>query len=43
MFNFLGVNIESWPNIQRWSERMLSRPAVQTILERGPRYGHDLE
>ncbi|KAI0452595.1 glutathione S-transferase [Xylaria acuta] len=41
MFNFLGVSIKDWPNIQAWSERMLARPAVQKILERGPKYGHD--
>ncbi|KAI0402331.1 glutathione S-transferase [Xylaria palmicola] len=41
MFNFLGVDIKDWPNIQAWSERMLARPAVQRILERGPKYGHD--
>ncbi|KAI1435783.1 glutathione S-transferase [Xylaria sp. CBS 124048] len=40
MFTFLGVDIQDWPHIQAWSERMLARPAVQTILERGPKYGH---
>ncbi|OTB04085.1 hypothetical protein M426DRAFT_59269 [Hypoxylon sp. CI-4A] len=41
MFSFLGVDIKGWPHIQAWSERMLKRPAVQRILERGPRYGDD--
>lgn len=40
MFKFLGVDIKSWPNIEAWSKLMLSRPAVQRILERGPTYGH---
>lgn len=43
MFSFLGVDIKDWPHIQAWSERMLKRPAVQRILERGPKYGHDLD
>jgi gliotoxin/aspirochlorine biosynthesis glutathione S-transferase len=42
MFKFLDVDIQGWPHIQAWSERMLARPAVQRILDRGPRYGHDL-
>jgi glutathione S-transferase len=40
MFAFLSVDIKDWPNIQAWSERMLNRPAVKTVLERGPTYGH---
>ncbi|MCJ1380204.1 hypothetical protein MMC17_003307 [Xylographa soralifera] len=40
MFRFLGVDIKDWPAIEQWSTRMLSRPAVKTILERGPTYGH---
>ena len=43
MFRFLQVNIKDWPHIEEWGSRMLSRPAVQAILERGPRYGHDLD
>jgi glutathione S-transferase len=43
MFKFLGVDISDWPDIETWSKRMLSRPAVQRILERGPKYGHDLD
>lgn len=40
MFSFLGVDIKDWPHIEAWSERMLDRPAVKRILERGPTYGH---
>ncbi|KAH8888281.1 PLP-dependent transferase [Thozetella sp. PMI_491] len=40
MFKFLGVNVQDWPAIEKWGERMLARPAVKTILERGPTYGH---
>jgi len=40
MFKFQGVDIQDWPNIEAWSERMLARPAVKAILERGPKYGH---
>ena len=43
MFKFLGVDISDWPHIEAWSKRMLSRPAIQRILERGPKYGHDLD
>ena len=43
MFTFLGVDIKDWPNIQAWSERILERPAVQKILETGPKYGHGLD
>ncbi|KAH6666336.1 putative glutathione S-transferase GliG-like protein [Halenospora varia] len=40
MFKFLGVDIKDWPSIEKWSERMLERPAVKSVLERGPTYGH---
>jgi glutathione S-transferase len=40
MFKFLGVDIKSWPAIERWSERMLEREAVKVILERAPKFGH---
>ncbi|KAF2446666.1 glutathione S-transferase [Karstenula rhodostoma CBS 690.94] len=43
MFKFLSVDIQRWPNIQAWSEKMLARPAVQGVLEKGPTYGHGLE
>jgi glutathione S-transferase len=42
MFRFLGVDIADWPYILAWSERMLERPAVKRVLERGPNYGHSL-
>jgi glutathione S-transferase len=40
MFEFLGVNIEDWPNIKMWGERMLERPAIQNVLSKAPGYGH---
>jgi len=40
MFKFLGVDINDWPQIERWSERMLARPAVKKIMEIAPKYGH---
>lgn len=43
MFRFLQVDIKDWPHIEKWGNRMLSRPAVQKILERGPTYGHGLD
>jgi glutathione S-transferase len=43
MFRFLQVNVEDWPHIEEWGKRMLARPAVQAILERGPKYGHDID
>lgn len=43
MFNFLGVDISKYPNIKSWGERMVSRPAVKTILEHGPKYGHNMD
>ncbi|GAW25787.1 putative glutathione S-transferase [Rosellinia necatrix] len=42
MFEFLGVSISEYPCIRRWGERMVSRPAVKAVLERGPTYGHSL-
>ncbi|KAI0153252.1 glutathione S-transferase [Xylariaceae sp. FL1272] len=42
MFEFLGVDIANYPSIQHWGERMVCRPAVQVVLERGPTYGHAL-
>lgn len=41
MFKFLGVDIKSWPMIEKWAERMLAREAVRDILERAPKFGHD--
>ncbi|KAF2675639.1 glutathione S-transferase [Lentithecium fluviatile CBS 122367] len=43
MFRFLQVEIKNWPQIEEWGNHMLSRPAVQTILERGPLYCHGLD
>lgn len=42
MFEFLGVNIKDWPNIQAWSSRMLARAAVKKVLEEAPKYGHEV-
>jgi glutathione S-transferase len=41
MFTFLGVDIKDWPGIEAWGKRMVERPAVKAVLERGPRYGHE--
>ncbi|KAL2869632.1 O-methyltransferase gliM [Aspergillus lucknowensis] len=40
MVRFLGVDIKDWPSIERWSQRMLARPAVQAVMEMGPKIGH---
>lgn len=40
MFQFLGVDIKDWPSIERWSQRMLARPAVKAAMEMGPKIGH---
>lgn len=40
MFTFLGVDVKDWPHIAAWGERMLSRPAVRAVLQKGPTYGH---
>lgn len=40
MFKFLSVDINGWPHIQAWGERMLERPAVKYVLETAPTYGH---
>lgn len=41
MFKFLNVDIAEYPEIKAWGDRMVARPAVKMILERGPKYGHD--
>lgn len=41
MFRFLGVDIKDWPQIEKWSERMLTRPAVKGVLDRAPTFGHE--
>ncbi|KAK7540281.1 glutathione S-transferase, partial [Phyllosticta paracitricarpa] len=40
MFGFFGVDIKDWPSIQRWSELMLARPAVQKVMDSAPSIGH---
>jgi len=40
MFGFLGVDIKDWPHIEEWSKRMLARPAVESVLQRAPTFGH---
>ncbi|KAF2789626.1 putative glutathione S-transferase GliG-like protein [Melanomma pulvis-pyrius CBS 109.77] len=40
MFKFLGVDIKDWPHIERWSQAMLTRPAVHEIMDRAPKFGH---
>ncbi|TPX19020.1 uncharacterized protein E0L32_011264 [Thyridium curvatum] len=42
MFNLFGVSIHDWPHIDKWSEKMLGRQAVRTVLEQAPRFGHDV-
>jgi len=42
MFKLFEVNIEDWPHIDKWSQDMLSRPAVKLVLDRAPKIGHDL-
>ena len=41
MFKFLGVDIKDWPLIEKWSQRMLNRPAVKRVLETAPSFGHE--
>ena len=43
MFKFLGVDIKDWPQIKRWSDRMLARPSVKIVMERAPTFGRDIE
>lgn len=40
MFNFFGVDVNDWPNIKRWRELMLARPAVQRVMSSAPSIGH---
>lgn len=42
MFDFLEVGIEKYPQIKAWGERMMSRPAVRSVVTRGPTYGHGI-
>ncbi|KIX09592.1 uncharacterized protein Z518_00672 [Rhinocladiella mackenziei CBS 650.93] len=40
MFKFLDVDLEKYPKIKAWGERMMERPAVRAVMEKGPTYGH---
>jgi len=40
MFTFFGVKITDWPHIADWAARMMVRPAIKAVLEKGPTYGH---
>lgn len=40
MFEFFKVDINEWPHVAKWAERMMARPAVANVLENGPTYGH---
>jgi hypothetical protein len=40
MFKFLGVDVENWPAIKKWGEKMLGREAVKVIMEKAPKFGH---
>lgn len=40
MFGFLGENVENWPKIKGWGEKMLKRQAVHDVVRKGPMYGH---
>ena len=42
MFKLFGVDIQRWPQIDKWSRNMLSRSAVKTVLEAAPTLGHDV-
>lgn len=40
MFEFLGVDISKFPFIDSWGKRLMDMPAVRSVVERGPTYGH---
>lgn len=40
MFALFSVRIEDWPHVHKWSQDMLSRPAVKAVLERASTLGH---
>jgi len=40
MFKFFSVDIESWPHIDAWSKKMLTRAAIQEIMEKAPKFGN---
>ena len=41
MFKFLDVDIKRYPHISDWAERMLAREAIQRVMARAPKIGHD--
>lgn len=43
MFKFFGVEVKDWPHIERWGIRMLARPAIELIMDKAPRIGHEEE
>lgn len=40
MFKFLSVDMQKYPHIVDWADRMLARSAVQKVMESAPRIGH---
>ncbi|KAL4741663.1 putative glutathione S-transferase GliG-like protein [Aspergillus similis] len=40
MFKFLDVDVEKYPHILAWAQRMMARPAVQRVMARAPTIGH---
>lgn len=40
MFKFLAVDIDKYPQIKAWGERLMTRPAFEAVMKRGPAYGH---
>ena len=40
MFKFLGVDVDNWPAIKKWGEKMLGREAVKIIMEKSPKFGN---
>ncbi|CAI6334296.1 unnamed protein product [Periconia digitata] len=41
MFQFLGVNVVDWPNIEKWGKLMLARAAVKKVMDEAPTFGHE--
>ncbi|GIZ40459.1 hypothetical protein CKM354_000379500 [Cercospora kikuchii] len=42
MFKFLGVDVDDWPKIKDWAERMSARPAFEYVLKHAPTIGHEV-
>lgn len=40
MFKFLGVDVNDWPHIAAWGQKMLSRPAIVDVMDRAPKLGN---